>query len=1019
MAKACFYTNVARSDTGIILLNHTEGCFMKETLPKSIDNYKIIETIHNAPDGILYKAADETSGSRVLIKTYFPLLKWSDDVLKEFFDRMDHLRFVEHDYLLPILDVGKHENRPYIVYPLDSFSFLGGYASRKISQKEGVELFSKIAESLDFLHKQEIIHGSLNVENILVDSERNPKVFDYGLTEVFRKLLMDNMEDGFSNLSVSDVRCTSPEQILGKSLNRSSDIYAFGMILYFSVFGKFLFDGSSAPEVAVGHISEGVVYPEAPDSRNVSKAMIRFIQKCIQVNPEDRFENFVEVQQVLGRIMKGWPIHIPHKKRFVFVPPRKIKNRQPNLLLGLVLFFATFFLWYFFKDGLTGRADDIQAPATVIVNQQPLQTTVVTTQLPSVDVPSVEAQPSQGSDTIIQPLTTSAIFKPAFGNETPRQPTEKITIFNVGQIDEYLRLGYGKPEDVDISSDPNVFALATSAGVFIYNQNQLSTWVDTRGWATSVEFSPDDSTLAIGLDSGEIQLWDWQNDAKVATLTGHSAKVSRILFSNNGLFLYSASADQRIKVWNLNSQGIIHDIVAHSNPVNDIAVSSDGRILVSCSDDQLIRFWDVASGTKLFELKVSGKVEAVAFSPDDIYFAAGGETGYIRQWDVKTLKLRTDPIPVKSRVWSLEYIAEGSRLLAGIDNGEFMTYSATQLSYDGISLNFEINPMPSSLKKIFGTDFKFDSYTASDGSGNGQVSIRWDGKVSRQGTEILGAVYDNLDRLDISSDGMVLAASGPRGITSVWQIVKNRMLYQGAVRLPNGDPIAPDSSSIIVETPANYLSVRLDNAAPLNTYSGLISDGVVSFADEGSILVSGSANQSRVWDYSSSLETFYIAYSTNGCRFTLSDNNGEFLQVSSAVGVFQTLDEEVKTICAKSSQYRNSLPAIAANNKLMIYRGTNGLIEGIDPVLNQLLWTYKPENVVTVMSVSPDGSFAVLGTGAGVLLFIDGRTGESIAEIEGNFGAVQAIEFSEDGTKIATVGSDGVARLFGIVESSQ
>lgn len=983
---------------------------MKETLPKSIDNYKIIEIIHSAPDGILYKAAEETSERRVLIKIYFPLLKWADDVLKEFFDRMDHLRFVEHDYLLPILDVGKHENRPYVVYPLDSISFLDGYVSKKISLKASIELFSKIAESLDFLHKQEIIHGSLNVKNILVDSERNPKVFDYGLTGIFKKLLMDNVEDSFSNLSVSDVRCTSPEQILGQGLNRSSDIYAFGMILYFSAFGKFLFDGRRAPEVAVGHVSEIVVHLEVKDSRNISKSMIQFIQKCIQVNPEDRFKNFAEVQQVLGRIMKGWPMHIPHKKRFMFVPPRKITKRRPNPLLGLVLFLAMVFLWYFFKDSLTGKPDDIQAPATVTANQIPLEATAV---------PSVEVQTSQGLDTIDQPLAATAIFKPAFGKETPHQPTEKITIFNLERVDEYLRLGYGKPEDVDISRNPDFFALATSAGVFIYNQDQLSTWIDTRGWATNVEFSPDDSTLAIGLDSGEIQLWDWKNDVKIVTLTGHSAKVSRILFSNNGLFLYSASADQRIKVWNLNSQEIIHDIVAHSSPVNDIAVSSDGRILVSCSDDQLIRFWDVASGTKLFELKVSGKVEAVAFSPDDIYFAAGGETGYIRQWDVKTLKLRTDPIPVKSRVWSLEYIAEGNRLLAGIDNGEFMTYSATQQSYDGTSLNFEINPMPSSLKKIFGTGFKFGSYTASNGSENGLVSIRWDGKVSRQGREILSAVYDNLDRLDISSDGMVLAVSGPRRITSVWQIAKNRMLYQGAVRLPNGDPINPDSSSIIVETPPNYSAIRLDNGNPLDTYLGLISEGIISFADEGSILVSGSANQSRVWDYSSSLETFYIAYSTNGCRFTLSDNNGELLQVNSAVGVFQTLDEEVKTICAKSSQYRNSLPAIAANNKLMVYRGTNGLIEGIDPVLSKLLWTYKPENVVTIMSVSPDGSFAVLGTRTGTLLFIDGRTGESIAEIVGNFGAVQAIEFSEDGTKIATVGSDGVARLFSIIESNQ
>ena len=46
----------------------------------------------------------------------------------------------------------------------------------------------------------------------------------------------------------------------------------------------------------------------------------------------------------------------------------------------------------------------------------------------------------------------------------------------------------------------------------------------------------------------------------------------------------------------------------------------------------------------------------------------------------------------------------------------------------------------------------------------------------------------------------------------------------------------------------------------------------------------------------------------------------------------------------------------------------------------------------------------------------NGKTGELRSEIVGNFGRLQAIEFSEDGKKIATTGTDGIARVFGIVE---
>jgi WD40 repeat protein len=490
--------------------------------------------------------------------------------------------------------------------------------------------------------------------------------------------------------------------------------------------------------------------------------------------------------------------------------------------------------------------------------------------------------------------------------------------------------------------------------------------------------------------------------------------VTRILYSKNDLFLYSASFDQNIIVWNLKSQEIIHKIAAHSDPINNIAVTSDGRTLMSCSDDLLIRFWDLASGKKLFEFRVGEKIEAIAFSPDGAYFAAGGDKGYIRQWDMISQQPRTDPIPVKKRIWSLEYVGD-NKLLAGIDDGEYKSYNASQQSYDGTSRNFKIIEPPLSLYKIFGSGFKFDSYTASDSAGNALVSIRWDGAVKNGGTQILPPVYDNLDRLDISSDGTKMAVSGPRGMTAVWETDENRLLYLDTARLPFGDPISPDASSIIVDAGDYYQSIGLSKGPPLKKYFGLIPDGLISYADEGNILIAGNLTNSRVWDYTSGYETYYSAHPDNGCRLTLSQNTGEILQINSAAGVFLTWNETEKKVCAKSLQYRNTLSALSMNHKVLVYLGANGMIEGVDPVANKLLWRV-PEKETTVLAVSPDGNIVVVGTSMGKMIFIDSRTGNAISEIMGNFGSLNAIEFSEDGMKIVTTGYDGTVRLFGVVQ---
>lgn len=986
---------------------------MKESQEKSIDNYKIIGTIYKTPEGILYKAVEDASGKNVLIKVYYPSMNWSEESLNEFFDKVGYLKFIEHEYLLPILDIGKDGKKPYIVYPLDAFIFFRDFASQESTRKQTIKLFSRIAEVIDFLHKQEIIHGSLNIENILIDDYGNPKLFDFGLSEVFKRLLADNIDDGFTNLSVSDVRSSSPEQILGGAPNRASDIYAFGMIFYYFLFGNFLFESEMATEIAVNHLS-GIPISVKKNTRIASASTLAFIQKCIQYDQASRFKSFAEIQRILERLLRGWPLRFSYKKRVKFVPSKKQAQLRFQLILSAVVLSVLGITLYFFQDRFAAML--IPEPTEVMVTEQ-MQAgpdlTATETANPSPD--PVEIATTHPAD-IVDPASATVLvgFKPALGGEQPQLPGEIISVFNLDQLEEYSRLGFGRPEDVDISSDPDYFALATSAGVFIYYQNQLITWLDPGQWATSVAFSTNGDVVAVGLDSGDIQLWNWKNDKKLATLSGHSAKITRILYSPNDLFLYSASFDQNVIVWNLKSQEIIHKIAAHSDLINDIAVSSDGRTLISCADDMLIRFWDLGSGKKLFEFRVLEKIEAIAFSPDGAYFAAGGEGGYIRQWDVITQQPRTDPIPVKKRIWSLEYIGN-NKLLAGIDDAEYKSYNATQQSYAGTSLKFEIIEPPLSLYKIFGFGFKFDSYTASDTTGNNLVSIRWDGAVIVGGTQILLPVYDNLDRLDISSDGSIVAVSGARGMATVWEIIENRLIYQDLARLPFGDPISPDASSIIVDTGEVYQSVGLPGGSLLKRYFGLIPDGVISYADGGNILIAGNLTNSKVWDYASGYETYYSAYPDSGCRLTLSENTGEILQINSAAGVFSTWNDEEKRICAKSLQYRNTLFALSTNHKILAYLGTNGMIEGIDLSSNKLLWRL-PQKEATVLAVSPDGTIVIVGTEDGKMIFVDSRTGNVISETVGNFGYLQAIEFSEDGMKIATTGYDGTVRLFGVVE---
>jgi WD40 repeat protein len=682
-----------------------------------------------------------------------------------------------------------------------------------------------------------------------------------------------------------------------------------------------------------------------------------------------------------------------------------------GVYFGLILIIGLLFAGYQYQRSTTATppsgsstepnaTQGLNATAIIQATQKPVST-------PTAGVITDQSNPTPTIAAQAEP--PARIFKPAFEGETPLLTDQAITIANLQNIREVARLGYGKPEDADISADGKYFAVASSAGVFIFSGTQLIRWIDPQDWATSVKFSNNVSLIAIGVQSGAIQLWDWQNEIQSATLTGHTGKITRIIFSRNDRLLYSASFDQHVRVWDLNQKTSIKDISAHSTRVNDIAVTSEGRILISCSDDQLIRIWDVASAKKVIEIKFDGKVKALAISPDDAYFAAGGESGFIYQRDLVDYQLRNNPIPVKKRIWNLQY-ENNNTLLAGVDNGETLLFSANEQTNRGFA-GFEIKPPPSDLIDVYGASFDFDSYSVS--YSGAIISLNWDGQVKAGPVQVLKPTYDNLDRLDFSKDGTLLASGGRRGTTNVWRLTNNAPLLKEAFIMPRGDPIAPDGSAMVVTIQDAYRLISLANGQRVRDFSEVVANSRVGYDRSGSIFISESLTESKTWDYVSGYETYFAGSTQGGCRMTKSANNGEILSVNSAAGALTIWDTWSNTLCAKIGQYRNTLSAVSADSKLLTYLAADGQLEGFDPVNNRV-WKFKPNTTVTALAVSPDGSLVALGNADGKLSFINGRTGEKLWEITGNFGALQAIVFSEDGTKIATAGYDGTTRVFGI-----
>jgi serine/threonine protein kinase len=285
-------------------------------IPLLIGSYHIRRLIGHGGMGSVYEAVQEQPRRIVALKVLRTGTA-TRSALRRFAYESQVLGRLKHSGIAQIFEAGTHVDNgvrvPFFALEyIANAKYLTEYAEQKdLSTIERVNLFIRVCDAVHHGHQKGIVHRDLKPQNILVDSEGNPKVIDFGVARATDSDLAVTTQQTEVGALVGTLQYMSPEQVMADphDIDTRSDVYALGAILYELVCRKLPYDVSSLPITeAIRIIREGVPNRPTSVSAFVKRDLEVIILKAMDKERDRRYRSAADLADDLRRFCSAEPV---------------------------------------------------------------------------------------------------------------------------------------------------------------------------------------------------------------------------------------------------------------------------------------------------------------------------------------------------------------------------------------------------------------------------------------------------------------------------------------------------------------------------------------------------------------------------------------------------------------------------------------------------------------------------------------------------------------------------------------
>lgn len=301
---------------------------MDKYIGKILDNrYEITGLIGSGGMANVYRAHCKLLKRDVAIKILKDEFMKDSDFRKRFRNESLAVAKLSHNNIVAVYDVSKTDEIDYIVMELIDGITLKEYLGKKgyLNFKETLFLTEQIIRALNHAHNRNIIHQDIKPHNIILLRDGTIKVADFGIAKI-----LGNNETQVINQTMGSVHYISPEAARGGNINKTSDIYSLGVVMYEMLTGRLPFDGDNVVSIVMKHINETPdkitdFNPDIPESMN------NIVLKCMNPVISKRYQTVQQLYKDLEIIKENPMATIKYEESDKFSNTCDIKFKNPRV----------------------------------------------------------------------------------------------------------------------------------------------------------------------------------------------------------------------------------------------------------------------------------------------------------------------------------------------------------------------------------------------------------------------------------------------------------------------------------------------------------------------------------------------------------------------------------------------------------------------------------------------------------------------------------------------------------------